>query len=61
MLKVLCQGPDERLASLREVVIAVVAFLVENVVVLVVSGDVVEVDVTLLLMGFVYLVCDLYV
>ena len=52
MLKVLCQDPDERLASLREVVIAVVAFLVENVVVLVVSGDVVEVDVTLLLMGF---------
>ena len=52
MLKVLCQGPDERLASLREVVIAVVAFLVENVVVLVVSGDVVEVYVTLLLMGF---------
>ena len=52
MLKVLCHGPDERLASLREVAIAVVAFLVENVVVLVVSGDVVEVDVTLLLMGF---------
>ena len=45
MLKVLCQDPGERLASLREVGIAVAAFLVEYVVVFVVSENLVEVEV----------------
>ena len=45
MLKVLCQDPGERLASLREVEIAVAAFLVEYVVVFVVSENLVEVGV----------------
>ena len=39
MLKVLCQDPGERLASLREVGTAVVAFLVEYVAVFVVSKN----------------------
>ena len=45
MLKVLCQDPGERLASLREVGTAVVAFLVEYVAVYVVSKNLVEVEV----------------
>ena len=45
MLKVLCQDPGERLASLREVGIADMAFLVRYVVVFVVSENLVEVDV----------------
>ena len=45
MLKVLCQGPGERLASLREVGIADMAFLVRYIVVFVVSENLVEVDV----------------
>ena len=45
MLKVLCWDPGERLASLREVGIAVAAFLVEYVVVFVVSENLVEVEV----------------
>ena len=44
MLKVLCQDPGERLASLREVGTAVVAFLVEYVAVFVVSKNLVEVE-----------------
>ena len=45
MLQVLCQDPGERLASLREVGIAVAAFLVEYVAVFVVSKNLVEVEV----------------
>ena len=45
ILKLLCQDPDERLASLREVGTAVVAFLVEYVAVFVVSKNLVEVEV----------------
>ena len=45
MLKVLCQDPGERLASLREVGIADMAFLVRYIVVFVVSENLVEVDV----------------
>ena len=45
MLEVLCQDPGERLASLREVGTAVVAFLVEYVAVFVVSKNLVEVEV----------------
>ena len=45
MLRVLCQAPGERLASLREVGTAVVAFLVEYVAVFVVSKNLVEVEV----------------
>ena len=45
MLKLLCQDPDERLASLRDVGTAVVAFLVEYVAVFVVSKNLVEVEV----------------
>ena len=45
MLKVLCQDPGERLASLREVGTTVAAFLVEYVVVFVVSKNLVEVKV----------------
>ena len=45
MLKVLCQDPGERLASLREVGTAVAAFLVEYVAVFVVSKNLVEVEV----------------
>ena len=45
MLKVLCQDPGERSASLREVGVVVVAFLVEYVVVFVVSENLFEVEV----------------
>ena len=45
MLKVLCQDPGERLASLREVGTAVAAFLVEYVAVFLVSKNLVEVEV----------------
>ena len=45
MLKVLCQDPGERLASLREVGTAIVAFLVECVAVFVVSKNLVEAEV----------------
>ena len=45
MLKVLCWDPGKRLASLREVGIAVAAFLVEYVVVFVVSENLAEFDV----------------
>ena len=45
MLKVLCWDPGKRLASLREAGIAVAAFLVEYVVVFVVSENLAEFDV----------------
>ena len=45
MLKVLCWDPGERLASLREVGIAVTAFPFEYVVVFVVSENLVEAEV----------------
>ena len=45
MLKVLCQDPGERLASLREVGTAVAVFLVKYVAVFVVSKNLVEVEV----------------